>query len=176
MRSIGLTGLVLLASLQVGAQVSQTAEDKSHDVINLENAWNQAVAVHDERALKELLATTFVVTDNDGRFMDRDQWLRRVRIETKDNRGPATITQTAHVYGDVVVVTGTLLDNENQRGERRSSQPIYGYLDFTEPPLGMCSESDYTGNSLTDCEACGIFSVEFVLRQGSHVDRPSSLF
>jgi hypothetical protein len=117
MRSIGLTGLVLLASLQVGAQVSQTAEDKSHDVINLENAWNQAVAVHDERAPKELLATTFVVTDNDGRFMDRDQWLRRVRIETKDNRGPATLTQTAHVYGDVVVVTGTLLDKMRIKGE-----------------------------------------------------------
>jgi ketosteroid isomerase-like protein len=108
---------MLLASLQMGAQEAQTTDDKSHDVINLENAWNQAVAMHDERALKGLLAATFVVTDKDGRFMDRDQWLRRVRIETKDNRGPASIKETAHVYGDVVVVTGTLIDKMIIKGE-----------------------------------------------------------
>jgi hypothetical protein len=58
MRFIALTGLVLLASLQVEAQVAQTADDKSHEVSNVENAWNQALAMHDEAALKGMLAVT----------------------------------------------------------------------------------------------------------------------
>jgi Domain of unknown function (DUF4440) len=118
MGSIALTGLVLLASLQMGAQKAQTADDKSHEVVTLENAWNQAVAMHDESALKGLLSATFVFTDYDGRFMDRDQWLKRVRIETKDNRGLATMTQATYVYGDTIVVTGTLVDKMRIKGEK----------------------------------------------------------
>jgi ketosteroid isomerase-like protein len=101
----------------MGAQAAQTDADKSQAVINLENAWNQAVTMHDKGALRGLLAETFVVTDSDGRFMDRDQWLRRVRSETTDNRGPANTTQTTHVYGDVVVVTGIILDKTRIKGE-----------------------------------------------------------
>jgi hypothetical protein len=117
MRLIALGVVVLLASLQMGAQATPTPDDKSRSVMHLENAWNQAVAMHDEGALKGMLAETFVFTDNDGRFMDRDQWLKRGRIETKDNRGPANITQTAHAYGDVVVVTGSILDKTRINGE-----------------------------------------------------------
>jgi ketosteroid isomerase-like protein len=101
----------------MAAQAVRTADDKSHSVINLENAWNQAVAGHDESALKSLLAETFVLTDSDGRFMDRDEWLKRVRSETKDKRGPASITQTARVYGDTVIVTGILVDKLRIKGQ-----------------------------------------------------------
>jgi hypothetical protein len=58
MRSIALTGLVLLASLRVDAQTAQTPADQSQTVINLENAWNHAVAMHDKCALKGVLAET----------------------------------------------------------------------------------------------------------------------
>jgi hypothetical protein len=44
MRFITLGVVVLLACLQIGAQEAKTADDKSHDVINLENAWNHAEA------------------------------------------------------------------------------------------------------------------------------------
>jgi hypothetical protein len=40
MRLIALSSVMLLASLQIGAQEAQTTDDKSHEVINLENAWN----------------------------------------------------------------------------------------------------------------------------------------
>jgi ketosteroid isomerase-like protein len=122
-RPFVLTAVLLLASMPMGAQAAPTAADKSQTVLNLENAWNQAVAMHDKGALRGLLAETFVVTDSDGRFMDRDQWLGRARSETTDKRGPANITQTTHVYGDVVVVTGIILDKTRIKGkitDRRS--------------------------------------------------------
>jgi ketosteroid isomerase-like protein len=118
MRCITLAGLILLAFLQMTAQPAQTDADKSQSVINLENAWNQAVATHDESALKGLLADTFVVTDSDGRFMDRGEWLKRVLSETKNNGGrPVGLTQATHVYGDVVIVTGVILDKTRIKGE-----------------------------------------------------------
>src|ERR1700727_2549152 len=101
MRCITLAGVILLAFLRMTAQPAQTDADKSQSVINLENAWNQAVATHDENALKGVLADTFVVTDSDGRFMDRGEWLKRVLGETKNNGGrPVGLTQATHVYGD----------------------------------------------------------------------------
>jgi hypothetical protein len=45
MRLMVLGRVMLLASLQMGAQGAQTVDDKSHDGISLENAWNQAVTV-----------------------------------------------------------------------------------------------------------------------------------
>jgi ketosteroid isomerase-like protein len=117
-RFIALGGLILAVSLQMNAQAGQTDADRSQSVINLENAWNQAVGTHDENALKGLLAETFVVTDSDGRLMDREQWLKRVLSETKNNGGrPVGLTQTTHVYGDVVVVTGVILDKTRIKGE-----------------------------------------------------------
>jgi hypothetical protein len=122
-RLIPLVGALLLAFPLMGADVVQTAADKSQAVINLENAWNQAEARHDGVALKSLLAETFVYTDYDGTLMDRDQWLRKVRSAAKDYRTLSNVAQTARVYGDTVVVTGIYLEQMKIKGknvDRRS--------------------------------------------------------
>jgi hypothetical protein len=86
MRFIALGFVVLLAYVQMGAQAPHTDADKSHDVINLENAWNHTEPAHDGVALKLLLADTFLYTDYDGRAMDREEWLRKVESNSKEYR------------------------------------------------------------------------------------------
>jgi hypothetical protein len=116
-RLIALGSVLFLAYLQMGAQAAQTDADKSHTVITLENAWNQAEALHDRAALKLLLADTFLYTDYDGTAMDREEWLRKVQSTTKDYRTLANVVQNAHVYGDAVVVTGIYHEQMTLKGK-----------------------------------------------------------
>src|SRR6266852_7022561 len=44
-------------------------------LIALENGWNQAQLHHDSKALDELVADSFISTDNDGTFMTKTQFL-----------------------------------------------------------------------------------------------------
>jgi Domain of unknown function (DUF4440) len=124
MRFIALGFVVLLAYVPMGAQAVHTDKDKSHDVINLENAWNQAEAAHDGVALKLLLADTFLYTDYDGRVMDRGEWLRKVESNAKEYRTLANVVQNAHVYGNSVVVTGVYVEKMTLKGKNvnRSSR------------------------------------------------------
>jgi hypothetical protein len=116
MRLAALGGVVLLASAQMGGQAVQTTADKSQFVINLENTWSQAEKLGDGRVLALLLAETFVNTDDDGSFTNRDEWLIKARISAKGYRSLANVEQTAHVYGNTVVVTGVYL--EKMKGEK----------------------------------------------------------
>src|SRR5260221_12829796 len=103
-RFIALCCVPLLAFLVMRAGAVETAGDKAKAVINLENAWNFAEERHDGKALRVLLAETFVYTDYDGTIMDRDQWLRKVQSPAKDYWNLSNVEQNARVYGDAVVV------------------------------------------------------------------------
>jgi hypothetical protein len=116
-RPFVLSGVLLLAFLQMAGQAVQTADDKSQSVINLENAWNQAEALHDRVALKSLLADTFLYTDYDGRALDREEWLTKVQSTAKEYRALSNVEQNAHVYGNTVVVTGIYLEKMTVKGK-----------------------------------------------------------
>jgi len=116
-RLIALASVLLLAFLPARVQASNTADAKCEAVINLENAWNYAEERHDGDALRLLLAETFVYTDYDGTFMDRDQWLRKVQSLAKDYRHLSNIEQNARAYGDAVVVIGVYLEKLKIKGK-----------------------------------------------------------
>jgi hypothetical protein len=124
MRLMALSSVLFLAYLQMGAQAAQTDADKSQRVLNLENAWNQAEALHDGVALKLLLANTFLYTDYDGTAMDREEWLRKVESPIREYRTLTNVVQNAHVYGNSVVVTGVYLEKMTIKGKNvnRSSR------------------------------------------------------
>jgi len=106
-RRIALGGALLLVFLGKGVQAAESDADKSKSVITLENAWNQAEEQHDWVALKLLLAEEFVYTDYDGRFMHRDEWLKKVKDVPKqwNFRALVNVVQDARAYGNTVVVT-----------------------------------------------------------------------
>ncbi len=98
-----LTGVLFLAFPLTSAQSTNTAEDKSQLVLSLENALNQAEVHHDSIALKLLLARSFVYTDVDGSFKNRDQWLKSVLNESDEYSELTNESQTAHVYADTII-------------------------------------------------------------------------
>jgi hypothetical protein len=117
MRLIALSAVLFLAYPQMGAQAAHTDADKSHTVLTLESAWNQAEALHDRVALKLLLADTFQYTDYDGKALDREEWLTKVQSTAKEYRALANVVQNARVYGNTVVVTGIYLEKLTVKGK-----------------------------------------------------------
>lgn len=96
-----------LAGSLAGAQSpAASARGSEGLLIALENTWNQAQLHHDSKALDELVADTFISTDNDGAFMTKAQFLA-------DNRdlsyAPSLMTNSderVFVYENAAVVAG----------------------------------------------------------------------
>jgi hypothetical protein len=99
--------LVSLAVCLATAQKSTSSHGNESLLIALENAWNQAQLHHDSKALDELVADTFISTDNDGIFQTKAQFLA-------DNKDPAyaptlmtNSDERIFLYENAAVVAGT---------------------------------------------------------------------
>ena len=92
------------------------AEESSKSrVLALENAWNEAEGHNDANALAVLIAPTFVYTDADGEFMNKQQFLASIRQSSPShivNEG-----MKAESYGDTIVVTGTYREQGSENGK-----------------------------------------------------------
>ena len=98
--------LLLAGSLADAQNTRASAHGDETLLIALENGWNQAQLRHDSKALDELVADTFISTDNDGIFMTKAQFL----ADNKDlSYAPSIMTNSDErifLYGDVAVVAG----------------------------------------------------------------------
>ena len=117
--------LLCLASLANAQDSSMT--DKESLLLALENAWNQAQLHHDSKALDQLVAETFINTDNDGTFQTKAQFLA-------DNKDPsyaptlmANSDERVFMYGEAAVVAGTY----HAKG-RYNKKPFDHYGRFTD--------------------------------------------
>lgn len=100
----------LFLSIPLLAQDSAKAR-----VLALENAWNEAEGNNDVNALAVLTAPTFVYTDADGSFMNKQQFLASIRQSSPShivNEG-----MKAEFYGDTIVVTGTYREQGSENGK-----------------------------------------------------------
>ena len=104
------TSFVLLLCFLAGSSAwaqNSSAHGNESLLMALENAWNQAQLHHDSKALDDLVADTFISTDNDGNFQTKAEFLA-------DNRDPAyapTVMANSAVkiflYDNAAVVAGT---------------------------------------------------------------------
>ena len=99
--------LLWLAGALAGAQnPAKSARGNEGLLMALENGWNQAQLHHDSKALEELVADTFISTDNDGTLMTKTQFL----ADNKDlSYAPTLMTNSDErifVYGNAAVVAG----------------------------------------------------------------------
>jgi ketosteroid isomerase-like protein len=95
--------VVGLASLRGWSQDAPDPQAASR-IIALENAWSQAAAGKDLRALDTLLDGGFVYVDFDGRLMTKAEVLADVKAVHVQQF--VTEGMTAHVYGNAAIVTG----------------------------------------------------------------------
>jgi len=75
-------------------------------LIALENGWNQAQLHHDSKALDELVADTFISTDNDGAFITKAQFLADNRDLSYAPSLMANSEERVFLYGNAAVVAG----------------------------------------------------------------------
>ena len=118
MRSASAGCVFLVATcLAVAAQQGSGDADQSARVLSLENAWNRAEVTHDAKALSTLLAETFDFTDDDGRFMNKSQWLAHIRSGVDHYDQLSSSGMSVHLYGNVAVVTGMYQDKITEKGK-----------------------------------------------------------
>jgi ketosteroid isomerase-like protein len=107
---LGMIGLVCAAQ-------SQIARDEAARVLSLENSWNQAEVNHDLRAMYMLLADTFVYTDDDGSFRDKNQWLDHLDKGGDQYELLGNSNMKVELYGDSAVVTGEYREKIKEKGK-----------------------------------------------------------
>jgi len=95
--------VVCLASWRGWSQDALGAGGASR-IIALENAWSRAAEGKDLKALDTLLDDDFVYVTPDGRLMTK----AAVLADVKGSNVQQFVTEgmTAHLYGDVAIVTG----------------------------------------------------------------------
>ena len=115
----GASGCVFLVAMcvAVAAQHGSVAIDQSARVLSLENAWNQAELTHDARALGTLVAEAFDFTDDDGRFMNKGQWLAHIRDGVDHYEQLSSSGIEVHMYGNVAIATGMYQDKITEKGK-----------------------------------------------------------
>jgi hypothetical protein len=106
-RKVGVCLLWLAGFLAAAAQnPAESSHGSEGLLIALENAWNQAQLHHDSKGLGELVADTFISTDNDGTFMTKAQFLAdNMDLSYK----PSLMTnkdERVFVYENAAVVAG----------------------------------------------------------------------
>jgi hypothetical protein len=109
--------LLCLAGCLATAQQRASPHGKENLLIELEDVWNQAQLHHDSKALDELVADTFISTDNDGVFQTKAQFLA-------DNKDPAyaptlmtNSDERIFLYENAAVVAGTYHAKGSYKGK-----------------------------------------------------------
>lgn len=98
-----------------GNEASANAEELR--VLQLENAWNQAVQAKDSNALKLMLSEELVYVEYDGGVMNKEQYLASVRAPSAHKEHIVNESMHAHSHGSSVVVTGVYREEGIKTGK-----------------------------------------------------------
>jgi ketosteroid isomerase-like protein len=98
--------LILLIALFAAAQNSPDASVSETKILALENAWGQAEKLDDSKALNTLLDDSLVYIRYDGSLWSKAQYLASLNDRSSHEEQAVNENMTAHVYGDIVLVTG----------------------------------------------------------------------
>lgn len=129
--------LFLLSQSHLWAQES----DKMR-VLALENAWNEAESHNDLKALAALLAPTFVYTDAEGSFMNKEQLLASIRA----SRSTQIVNEgmKAESYGTVIVVTGAYREQRTENGKTYTHRGRFTDTWISKDGEWLCAASQET--------------------------------
>lgn len=108
--------VLLLALFFLVSQHYLRAQDSDKmRVLALENAWNEAESHNDPQAVAALLAPTFVYTDAEGSFMNKEQLLSSIRA----SRSTQIVNEgmKAESYGTAMLVTGAYREQGTENGK-----------------------------------------------------------
>lgn len=134
---------LLLAALFLSMHLQLLAQDSDKArVLALENAWNEAESHNDIKALGALLAPTFVYTDADGSFMDKQQLLASIH----ESRATQIVNEGMKVesYGGAIVVTGSYREQGTEKGKSYTRHGRFTDLWVSKDGQWLCAASQET--------------------------------
>lgn len=114
-QKLAVIGLCLGVALGA-AQLSQSQTNQEGRIIALENAWDQAESKADIKALQQMLAPTFIYTDEDGQFMEKAKYLASLKKTTNEFTAQNNRSVSVFFYGDMAVAAGLYKERGKKNG------------------------------------------------------------
>jgi hypothetical protein len=131
--------MVLACYAQVGARDSDKAR-----VLSLENAWNEAEKHKDTKAIDGLLAPSFVFTDSDGSFINKQEFLANIAAASYRPEQIVNDSMNAQPYDHAVVVTGTYREHGTEKGKAYTRRGRFTDTWIEEKGAWLCAASQET--------------------------------
>jgi ketosteroid isomerase-like protein len=114
--SVVFAAAALVAHALVG-QIDVPRDREQHQIVALENAWNQAEQQKDAAALNILLAPELIYVEYDGSLMDKAQYLATIKSPSLHPAHIVDESMTVHFYGDIAVVNGIYRESGIKAGK-----------------------------------------------------------
>ncbi|HEY6768296.1 MAG TPA: nuclear transport factor 2 family protein [Candidatus Sulfotelmatobacter sp.] len=116
MKIVGL-GFLVLTCLAGSAQTADRSDEQQIRILSLENAWNQAVAQKDVRAINALMAEELIYVEYDGKVMNKAEYLASMR--SSDSQASLIVSDSMHIqmYGPNAVVVGMYQEKGTKSGK-----------------------------------------------------------
>lgn len=111
--------IVLLLAIACVAPLQGWSQDPDAHaesrIIALEHAWSQAAESKDLRSLDVVLDDSFIYVGFDGRLLTKTEVMADVKASTVQQF--VTSEMTAHLYGNVTIVTGVFRMKGMEKGK-----------------------------------------------------------
>lgn len=144
MKELKIVLVLLTFILTARGQESTKAEADRGRVLTLENAWNEAEKHNDAHAIEALLSPTFVYTDSDGSFMDREQFIASINTSGYHPEQIINENMAAKAYDHAVIVTGAYREKGTQKGKPYSRHGRFTDTWVEEGGKWLCASSQET--------------------------------
>jgi ketosteroid isomerase-like protein len=113
MRNTFLRGpLVLTMAVSLWAQQAEESR-----VSGLEHSWDQAVRLHDSKALGALMASELIYIAQDGAVMNKASYMETVKSSREHFAHVTTESMQVRIYGRSAIATGIYLESGTNNGK-----------------------------------------------------------
>lgn len=113
-----------MAAALSAAQLVGGQSDQEGRILALENAWSQAESTGETKALEQMLAPTFIYTNEAGNFMEKGKYLASLKKTAYQGAQQGNRSMTVFFYGDAAVVAWIYKEkgSKNSRAYQRTGR------------------------------------------------------
>jgi len=113
-------------------------------ILSLENAWNQALQVKDEKALDQLLDRAFIDIECDGTLTNKAEYMANIKAPTVQLARIVNESMKVQFYGRSAVVIGVYLEIGTRNGNPYSHRQRFYDTWINRNGTWLCVSSQST--------------------------------
>lgn len=115
---------ICVAGISSFGQANASISKSEQDVRKLERLWLDAYEKRDVEAMNAIVADDFTITFNDGEVMTKPQVVESLKKSTTTSKF-VTEDVKSRVYGDTVILVGTVISEWKQDGKTMTHSSRY---------------------------------------------------